>query len=349
MTLDPTTPPSARAARYVVIGAGAIGATVGAQLQRGGRDVVLVARGEHAAAMRDQGLELHTPDGVERIAVRVARLSDYRPEPSDVVILCVKSHHTEGILAELAAQYVDHVPVGQRLPLVCLQNGIENERRARRYFNTVVGGCLMMPAVLVRPGRVAASGAPLLGIIDLGLIGSAHHPVIDQLAQDLRTVRFDSTVRTDIMRWKRAKLIRNLDNALDALGRPPEDEDLVGRRVSQAVRNEARRVFAALHLDVVDDDAWARYRGDRVVAAHMTVTDGASTSTWQSLARGTGSTEIDFLNGEISMLGREAGVPTPVNDALRDLVRRLARRGRKPDARTYARARRQLRQTVDDP
>ncbi len=47
-------------------------------------------------------------------------------------------------------------------------------------------------------------------------------------------------------------------------------------------------------------------------------------STWQSLRRGTGDVEVDYLNGEISLLGRLHGVPTPVNDLLRDAAWRLA-------------------------
>jgi 2-dehydropantoate 2-reductase len=47
-------------------------------------------------------------------------------------------------------------------------------------------------------------------------------------------------------------------------------------------------------------------------------------SSWQSLTRGTGSIEADFLNGEIVLLGREHDVPTPVNEALQRLANRAA-------------------------
>jgi len=40
-------------------------------------------------------------------------------------------------------------------------------------------------------------------------------------------------------------------------------------------------------------------------------------SSWQSLVGGTGSIEADYLNGEICLLGRLHGVPTPVNELLR--------------------------------
>ena len=53
-------------------------------------------------------------------------------------------------------------------------------------------------------------------------------------------------------------------------------------------------------------------------------------SSTQSLARGTGSIETDWLNGEIVLLGRLHGVPAPANAWFLDLSARLVREGRKP-------------------
>ncbi|WUJ19490.1 hypothetical protein OHS70_07955 [Streptomyces sp. NBC_00390] len=54
--------------------------------------------------------------------------------------------------------------------------------------------------------------------------------------------------------------------------------------------------------------------------------DGSRTggSTWQSLVRGTGSIETDHLNGEMVLLGRQQGVPTPVNEVLHSAPRARA-------------------------
>jgi 2-dehydropantoate 2-reductase len=51
----------------------------------------------------------------------------------------------------------------------------------------------------------------------------------------------------------------------------------------------------------------------------------ANSSSWQSLQRGTGTIETDFLNGEIVLLGRLHGIPTPVNAAVQRLANRIAR------------------------
>ncbi len=57
-------------------------------------------------------------------------------------------------------------------------------------------------------------------------------------------------------------------------------------------------------------------------------------SSWQSLTRGTGSIEADYLNGEIVLLGRELGVPTPVNEVLQRLANQAARERRAPGSAT---------------
>ena len=59
-------------------------------------------------------------------------------------------------------------------------------------------------------------------------------------------------------------------------------------------------------------------------------------STTQSLARGTGSIETDWLNGEIVLLGRLHGVPVPANGYFVDLSARLVREGRGPGAVSVA-------------
>ena len=70
----------------------------------------------------------------------------------------------------------------------------------------------------------------------------------------------------------------------------------------------------------------AARRGDAVQVrpARGTAPDARrGSSTWQSLARGAGGIEVDYLNGEIGLLGRLHGVPTPVNDAVQQAVELL--------------------------
>ncbi|MBR7539370.1 ketopantoate reductase family protein, partial [Mycobacterium tuberculosis] len=68
-------------------------------------------------------------------------------------------------------------------------------------------------------------------------------------------------------------------------------------------------------------------RGDAIVRRD-TGESSLGSSTWQSVARGSSSVETDYLSGEIVLLGRMYGVPTPVNALVQNETARLAREGR---------------------
>jgi 2-dehydropantoate 2-reductase len=69
-------------------------------------------------------------------------------------------------------------------------------------------------------------------------------------------------------------------------------------------------------------------------------------SSWQSLARGTGAIEADWLNGEIVLLGRLHGVPTPVNEVLRRVANRMARNRLPPGSWSLERVDDEVRQLL---
>ncbi len=152
--------------RFVVYGAGAIGGVVGGRLAQHDQEVVLIARGEHHDAIRDDGLRLVAPDptsGTVTLTIPVVSHPagiDFRDD--DVVLLAMKSQHTGKALSTLAAQRAPSVAV------VCVQNGVANEPAALRLFEDVYGVCVVCPALHLDPGVVEAHAGPITGILDLG-------------------------------------------------------------------------------------------------------------------------------------------------------------------------------------
>ena len=113
--------------RFIIYGAGGIGATIGARLHQSGNDVVLIARGEHARVLQQQGLKFVAPEGQYQLQIPCCiHPSEVDWQAGDVVILAVKSQHTVAALSDLGA----HAPA--RVPVVCAQNGVANERMALR-------------------------------------------------------------------------------------------------------------------------------------------------------------------------------------------------------------------------
>ncbi|MFJ4655891.1 ketopantoate reductase family protein [Nocardia sp. NPDC088792] len=316
--------------RYIIIGAGAVGGAVGGLLARSGNDVVLVARGAHLAALRETGLRLITPTGTETLQVPAvagpAELGELRAD--DLLVLAVKSQDTLAALAQWGnAPVAGGGIAADRLALVCAQNGVENERVAQRVFRTVYGMCVWLPATHVEPGIVVSHTAPLSGMLTLGRYPHGSDSTVREFGKHLSDSNFDAPVVDDVMRWKYGKLLNNLGNALMAVLDTTTES---AADLWQACRAEGEAVLDKAGIAYNTEDERAAIQGDRMTVQPIEGVSRIGGSTWQSLARETGSVEADYLNGEIALLGRLHGVPTPVNDLLQRLVNEYARERRRP-------------------
>ncbi|MER7888302.1 2-dehydropantoate 2-reductase N-terminal domain-containing protein [Micromonospora sp. NPDC094482] len=308
--------------RYVIIGAGAVGGTIGVRLAEAGHEVTLVARGAHLAAIRERGLTLRQPEQELTVRLPAVDAPDGRPLPADtVLVLTVKSQDTATALATwVDAPVVGGGTAGERLPLFTAQNGVANESTALRLFARVHGVCVWLPATHLEPGVVVANGHPHPGMLHLGRHPSGSDDTDRAVAAELTAAGFVAPVRPDVMRWKYGKLLGNLGNGLQALLGRDIPEELAGR-----VRAEGEAVLAAAGIAHTSQDEETSQRGDLVQHRPVGGEQRAGGSTWQSLARGVGSVETDHLNGEVVLLGRLHGVPTPANAAVQQAVRRAAR------------------------
>lgn len=321
---------SAMSGRYVIYGAGAIGGVIGGGLALGGHDVSLIARGAHLEALRASGLTLHTPNGTERVAApAVADPAELDLRSDDVVILAMKTQDTEAALDTLAAT----APAG--IAVVCAQNGVENERLALRRFPNVYGMCVMLPGVHLEPGVVIAGGSPVFGVLDVGRYPTGSDATAEAIAAALEGSGFRSVATDGIMRFKYGKLRLNTGNSLDAACGRRAARGSEGSQLGVRAGKEALAAFAAAGIDVATRDEEAARR-DRFETVEVDGQPRAGSSSWQSLARGSGSIEADFLNGEIVLLGRMHGVPTPVNEAFRRLANRMALSGDQPGTMAIA-------------
>jgi 2-dehydropantoate 2-reductase len=318
--------------RFVVVGAGAIGGVVGGRLAEHGHDVVLVARGPHHDAIAADGLLVRSPDGEARIDVPVVdHPSRIGIGADDVVLLAVKGQDTTAALERLAGAPGD-------TPIACLQNGVDNERQALRRFARVYAVPVMLPATHLEPGVVEASSAPVAGILDIGRYPAGVDEVATHVAAAFGRSGFSSEARADVMRFKWSKLLMNLGNALEAASGPIDrDSDLY-----RAARREGRAAIGAAGIDCATTEEDRARRGDLISIRPIAGSVRGGGSSWQSLARGTGTIEVDQLNGEIVLLGRLHGVATPVNELLQRVGHELADAGAPPGSVTVAELRARL-------
>ena len=305
--------------KYVVFGAGAVGGVVGGHLHLAGSPVTLVARGEHLAAIRSDGLLLDAGDGRHRIDAPVTdTAADVAWTDDTVVLLAVKSHQAAVALADLRA----HAP--SDVAVVCATNGIATEVAALRLFARTYAVCVMLPATHLEPGVVVAGCHPTPAILDIGRIPGGTDETTAAVAHDFRAAGIASEERADILAWKRRKLLMNLGNGVDASFAQGDSADELAERALA----EGERVLAAAGVTVVTVEEDTARRG--TILQRRTDLERRGGSTWQSLSRGTGDSEIDYLGGEIVLQGRLLGIPTPVNDAVVAATRRLAYAGAAP-------------------
>ena len=316
--------------RYIIIGAGAVGGTIGGGLALAGHEVVLAARGAHLAALRAHGLRLGTPQRTDLVRVpAIGGPDELDLKPDDVLVLATKSQDSVAVLSQWAGRPVaGGGAASQDLPVICAQNGVANERFALRRFRRVYGMCVWLPATNVAPGEIAAHGQPMAGLLWVGRYPGGTDETIERAAADLAASRFLVPVSEDVMRWKYRKLLGNLGNAVEALtGRRrlgASGPQGAARELSDRVAAEGTAVLDAAGIRYAGDEELRAVRGRHVDFAPVPGVSYGGGSSWQSMARGAGSIEADYLNGEIALLGREHGVPTPVNETLQRLANRAA-------------------------
>ena len=214
------------------------------------------------------------------------------------MLLTVKSHQTAAALDDLGA----HAPAGT--VVVCAQNGVANEAAVLRRFARTYAVCVMLPALHLEPGVVVQKRHPTPGILDVGRFPTGPTRTAEAIAADLRPAGLRVPAAPDIMAWKHRKLLTNLGNVVDASFAAGQAADELAARA----RRRASAVLAAAgirgHRRGGRRASWrpARQRAD--VAAYR-----------GQLARAEpgprASTEIHYRVGELVLLGRLHGVPTP--------------------------------------
>lgn len=292
--------------RFVVLGAGAIGGTVGGLLSVAGHEVLLVARGAHGAALKADGLRLRTCAGDHLLRLPVEpspRAVSFRT--GDVAIVATKLQDAAAALDDLLAA------AGPDLPVLCAHNGLEGERLAAARLRRVVGSVSWMPCAHLTPGEVLAFGDPRPGVFDLAAHTAPATDLVAPLADALRSAGFVVNEPADLAPRKWTKLLLNLGNICQVLHQDPA----AAQAESKAALAEGEALLRAAGV------AWEpipEFVAPRLAACREGTIAGATRgggSTWQSHARGR-PLETAFLNGEVVRLAESLGLDAPINRRL---------------------------------
>ncbi len=325
-----------RTTPITVIGAGAIGGTVGAYLGAAGYDVTLVdVDREHLRAIAEHGLRITGIRGDRAFPLRAIHADDLRG-PLGPTFLCVKGHFT----AEAMRRYGPLLaPDGF---VVSLQNGLNEELIAREVGAArTVGAFVHFGADLLEPGiiRLGAEQTIYIGELDGRITPRAE--AVRAALDHVMPARVTANIRGFL--W--GKLVYGaLAFAVSCVDAPVPAilEDPLGRRVCRAASEEAYLVARtqAPRLERIGefdptafapgDAALARGEGAlRALAEAMRASPKQHMGIWRDLRVKRRKTEVDMQVAVVVATGRGQGLPTPVNAAVLDLVHQIeeGRRG----------------------
>ncbi|MEO6397481.1 MAG: 2-dehydropantoate 2-reductase N-terminal domain-containing protein [Tepidiformaceae bacterium] len=316
--------------RFVIYGAGGVGGTIGGQLHRSGHDVLLIARGEHLRAIQENGLNLRTPDGDFRLHIpAVGHPNDVQWRADDVVLLTMKTQDTQAALRDL------ELAAGTDLPVICAQNGIENERMALRRFRNVYAMLIALPATFVDAGEVIASAGPYSGALHSGRYPGGTDSLIEEVCVALRSSNFLAEADPAVMRLKHRKLLMNLANGLEIVtGQNAWGATGGLGEFVDTLRNEAIACFEAAGMEYAPLEEYSARVNSHYRAMPIGGQARTGSSTLQSVMRGHTTVEVDYLNGEIELLGGMHGVATAYNSAVREMAVEMAALGMAPGSRS---------------
>ncbi|PLX44045.1 MAG: 2-dehydropantoate 2-reductase [Deltaproteobacteria bacterium] len=291
-----------------IMGSGAVGSYFGAMLAKAGVDVFFVARGEHLARMKYDGLKVRSIKGDFDISVRATDEPEAVGE-CDLILFCVKSHDTVTAARQMAPM------LGKSTIVISLQNGVDNEEVLGRIIGPerIIGGLCYIGARVDRPGEVIHSAA---GRIIIGEYDGRRTVRLARAESLFADADVEVAVAEDINveQWK--KLCWNLSfNSISALTRStvgeiidnPETRQCVVEAISEAVR-VASGVGVALPEDLAE----------RIIASNAQFSN-LRTSMLQDVEKGR-PLEAKALNGVVCRYGKEHGVDTPTNRTLYGLL-----------------------------
>jgi 2-dehydropantoate 2-reductase len=312
--------------KVAILGAGSVGCFVGGAWAAAGLEVGFIGRERIADAVRANGLTLTDFSGW-RVRLAPGRV-DYSTKASaladaDLIALAVKSTGT----AQAAKEIGRHAKRGATV--LSLQNGVSNAELLR----TALGKRFDVAQGMV-PFNVAYLGE---GRFHKGVAGeliAEDMPAIRTLAERVGGGPARLRLAADMPAIAWGKLLINLNNAVNALS---------GRTLlDQLKERDYRRVVAASIVEALAVLDGAKIEPAKIgpvpprLLPHVIgspdllfnnlflkvqkIDAKARSSMYDDLAAGR-PTEIDYLNGEVVILGNKVGVPTPVNAAIVSLIR----------------------------
>ncbi|HET6499588.1 MAG TPA: 2-dehydropantoate 2-reductase [Amycolatopsis sp.] len=326
--------------KIAIVGSGANGSSIGADLVRAGHDVVLVEQWpEHVAAMRRHGVRIEMPGETVTVPVRVCHLCEVATftERFDVVLILMKAYDTPWAV-RLIEPYLK--PGGL---IAGVQNGMTTDAvAAAAGTHRTIGAVIEISSMMVDPGVVQRHSPPERSWF---AVGSLDPITAGREAEIAALLRCSGTVETvaDISSAKWMKLVSNSTTLVTTaiLGLPllaaaatPGMRELMLRAGQEALDTGTALGFAPLPIFGLKPADMAR--PERIVELLLDTLNAGfvlpetTTTILHDWRKGRHS-EVDDINGQVVAHQERLGGRAPVNAAVVEIAHRIERGELKPE------------------
>jgi len=292
--------------RIAILGTGGVGAYLGAKFWKSGHHVVFVARGEHLAAMRKQGLRLESTEG--NILVRSQFVENLvNLGPFDLIIVAVKSFDTH------AAAQIARSGLKKETAVLSIQNGVENEELLGKALGEshILTGVAYIFSKISSYGLVRHEGGT--GKFILGEFSGGKTSRLEEIGEAFSSSGITAEIQEDIRQalWEKWIFICGL-SGMTSYARKSIGEILADAGLSsmlQSVVAEAAQIARAKKISpftAVEEKADAHFKR---------LPPGSTSSMYYDLMQGK-RLEIDALNGAVVSFGKQLNIRTPSNSEI---------------------------------
>lgn len=290
--------------KYVIIGAGGTGGSLGFFMTKAGKDVTLIARGKHLEMMKKNGLGMERLWDHERemIPVKACTAEEYSETP-DVILVCVKGYSME-----------ETVPVIRRIAgkdtvVIPILNIYGTGGKLQKEFPelTVPDGCIYVSANILEPGVILRHGK-ILRVVFGARKPEEETEKLREIAKDMACENVEVILSEDIRRDAMVKFSYVSPIGVAGLYCNASAGDF-------QKEGEAREMFKALIREIVDlSHAMGIEFQEDLVERNLNIVaplEPEATTSMQRDVYARKKSEIDGLVYEIVRLGKEYGVAVP--------------------------------------
>lgn len=301
--------------KVAVLGAGAMGCLFGGLLAEKGMDVILIdVWKEHIDAIKKNGLKMDGYGGDRIIKIKATTDPKSLGQFDAIIIMCKATALEQALLN---AKNI----IGDKTVLISFQNGIGHEAIMQKIagIDKVLGGTTTQASNILGPGHIKnhASLPSWIGEYEGGMSERVRDLAETFTAHGLETIASENVKKRKWMKLFALTAVGPLSAIFDLNHTElyiTNNQQKLARSLGKQIILETRKVAKADGVDVSEDECLEMF--NKIVNSNQT---NKSSMAFDILYKR--KSEIEFINGSVSQIGKQLGVETPLNDLLYQMIK----------------------------